>query len=240
MTFPFPIFSPSFEIDPYFSSVVFLSHFDGADGSTTFIDQKSHTIAANGNAQLDTADFKFASASLLLDGTGDHASVAGTADFNLNGDLTVEGWAKTSAATNANEVIFTLSTAAADGDGPAIILYSRHSGVTNSGPRLRTTTGAGGAGLTTIDHGTSMVGAGFYHWAVTRSGTTLRFFIGGTLVGSATPSWPAFASPALTIGAQGSTGGNNFTGWLDDVRITKDVARYTANFTPPTSPHPDQ
>lgn len=239
MTFPFPVVPPYTVRDPYFSSVVFLAHMNGTDASTTITDQKGHTVTAYGNAQLDTADSKFGGASLLLDGTGDYAGVTASADFDLNGDFTVEGWAKTTAATNANEVLFTLSSAA-DGDGAALILYSRHSAVANSGPRFRTTTGAGGAGLDTIDYGTSMVGAGWYHWAVTRGGTTKRLFIGGSLIGSSTPSWPTFATPPLIIGQSGSTGGNYFTGWQDDVRVTAGVCRYTASFTPPTAQFPDQ
>ncbi len=58
--------------DPFSSSVVLLSGFEGTDGSTTFLDESpaGRALTANGNAQIDTAQFKFGASSLLLDGQG--------------------------------------------------------------------------------------------------------------------------------------------------------------------------
>jgi hypothetical protein len=41
----------------------------------------------------------------------------------------------------------------------------------------------------------------------------------------------------MIIGAR-NTSNQFFTGNIDDLRITKGIARYTANFTPPTAAHP--
>ena len=50
-------------------------------------------ITANGDAELDTSVKKFGQSSLLLDGTGDSASISTTADFGFGtGDFTVTGW----------------------------------------------------------------------------------------------------------------------------------------------------
>jgi hypothetical protein len=49
-----------------------LLNFEGADASTTMLDDFGNTWTANGNAQIDTAQFKFGASSLLLDGTGDY------------------------------------------------------------------------------------------------------------------------------------------------------------------------
>lgn len=49
-----------------------LFNFEGADASTTMLDDFGNTWTAVGNAQIDTAQFKFGTSSLLLDGTGDY------------------------------------------------------------------------------------------------------------------------------------------------------------------------
>ena len=82
--------------DPYWANVVLLLHMDGTDGSTTFTDSSSYARAmtAAGNAQIDTAEFKFGTASGLFDGTGDSVQTPNGADFQFLGDFTVEAWVR--------------------------------------------------------------------------------------------------------------------------------------------------
>ena len=81
----------------------------------------------------------------------------------------------------------------------------------------------------------------WYHIAVSRSSNTLRAFINGNQLtistGSATNSVQYLQSglPVL-VGKYGN--GFNFTGYIDDLRLTNGYARYTSNFTPPTSALP--
>jgi hypothetical protein len=82
------------------------------------------------------------------------------------------------------------------------------------------------------------------HLAVSKDGSTFRLFINGVLVNSATSAQSISASTTnFLIGTYpdiaGLPAGNNYNGFLDDFRITLGVARYTANFTPPTAPFPD-
>jgi hypothetical protein len=72
---------------------------------------------------------------------------------------------------------------------------------------------------------------------VTRSGSSVRIFINGNLEATATDSTDFSQTDALLIGC-GRGLSNGLTGYLDDLRITKGVARYTANFTPPTQTFP--
>lgn len=60
-----------------------LLNFEGADASTTMIDDFGNTWTASGNAQIDTAQSKFGTSSLLLDGTGDYVS---SSNFTSLGD----------------------------------------------------------------------------------------------------------------------------------------------------------
>jgi hypothetical protein len=76
------------------------------------------------------------------------------------------------------------------------------------------------------------------HIAVSRSGTNLRGFINGTQVGSTVTNSTVLLGSAQrpVIGASGfNVTQFNFNGYIDDLRVTKGYARYTANFTAPTS-----
>ena len=78
------------------------------------------------------------------------------------------------------------------------------------------------------------------HVALTRQGNTLRAFWGGTQVGAdGTFSGSIYINSAdLFIGAL-RDGNGSYDGWIDEFRLTVGVARYTANFTPPTAPFPN-
>lgn len=76
----------------------------------------------------------------------------------------------------------------------------------------------------------------WYHFAITRAGATWRTFINGGLVATATSANPVVKTTApVTIG--GLIGFSSMAGWLDEFRISKGIARWTANFTPPNQPY---
>jgi hypothetical protein len=74
----------------------------------------------------------------------------------------------------------------------------------------------------------------WYHVAVTRSGTSIRSFINGSQIGTTTTNANAFNSGTLFYVGNSDTSNNPLNGYLDDIRITSGVARYTSNFTAPT------
>jgi hypothetical protein len=77
----------------------------------------------------------------------------------------------------------------------------------------------------------------WYHYAVSREGDVWRTFRNGTLISSLTKSGTIQRNNApLLIGGTGDTGMNPDAGYTDNLRISKGIARYTANFTAPTSP----
>jgi hypothetical protein len=72
------------------------------------------------------------------------------------------------------------------------------------------------------------------HVAVSRSGTTLRIFINGQVVGTVTNSENLSQTECFIGNDAGPSG--QFTGYMSNVRVVKGVAVYTGTFTPPTSP----
>ena len=96
----------AFGTDGCDSSAVEVFHADGADASTTFTDLDCDgngvkALTAQGNAQVDTAQFKFGpsqdgrAGSALLDGTSDGVSAADSPDFDFTGGVwTVDCWAR--------------------------------------------------------------------------------------------------------------------------------------------------
>lgn len=208
--------------DPSFASVSLLLRMDGSNGSTTITDNSSnaHTITVFGNAQLTTADKKYGTAALTLDGTGDYVMTPADADFAFGtGDFTVECWCKPT-VVNSNDGLFTFG-----GLSSGLFLASFTSNW------YLGTAGSGGTNM-----GAATAGS-WQHIAVTRSGTSLRLFINGTQLGGTLTNSTNLTDNQLKIGYYyDNTFG--FVGLIDEFRVTKGLARYTSNFTAPTAAFP--
>jgi len=197
--------------------VVALLHFNGVDATTLMLDMTGKSWATAGDAQLDTAQFKFGTSSLLLDGTGDHVVSMTDADFIFGtADFTIEGWVRYD-TRSGNNFMFSF------GGGWAVYTFTNQwalfDGV-SSNPIL---------GGTTADDT-------WYHVALCRSGSTIRLFVDGTSIGSASNT-TNFASNPIYLGSSPS-GTNRMTGWIDEFRVTTS-ALYTSNFTPPSAEFDD-
>jgi len=209
--------------DPYFSNVSILLHGDGTNGSTTFTDSSSnnHTLTVNGDTQISTAQSKFGGSSMYFDGTGDFLTVSDSSLALGTGEYTIELWVYILSAA-ALEAIASCGTSA----GGSWQLRFGNNGIIDFRVGTNTKLSA------TISFNT------WHHLAVTRdSSNTGRMFLNGTIEDSSTFT-NDHSQDALKIGVNRSVG-NYFDGYIDDFRITKGVARYTSNFTPPTEPFPD-
>ena len=208
--------------DYYWPIMSSLLHFDGADGSTTFTDEKGKIWTPSGNAQIDTSIGGFGGASGLFDGTGDYLSSASHADFQFGtGDFTVATRVRFNAFPASTQAII-FSTSQTNG----FSLYVKSSG--------RIAAAKSGvvevlAGATTLSTGVT------YYIEASRSGTTTKIFVDGVVDGTATDSnnYSAFNEPKIGWDGGGSLVLN---GWLDEMRIIKGAAEHTANYTPPTGP----
>jgi hypothetical protein len=213
--------------DPSFASVSLLLSMNGANNSTTFTDRSSNalTVTANGNAKISTAQSKFDGTSAVLDGTGDYLMTPHNAVFSIEStDFALEAWIYRSASNAIHNILNKRIGIPASGWGWRI----------NSNNTLQFFH-PGGSSITST--GTVPSGA-WVHVAATRSGNTVRQFVGGTLdATTATFSNGTSNTTELRVGVD-EAGGDGFNGYIDDLRITKGVARYTSSFTPPDRPFP--
>ena len=197
-----------------------LLNFDGTDGSTTFTDSSNsgHTVTANSGAMLRTTQIKYGTATGFFDGSNDYLSIPSSADFGMGtGAFTVEFWVYFNALS-------TQWILAADDN--------THFDVSYDHPNTQLEVDLEGQNF---PFNWSPAATTWYHVAVTRTGTSLKAFVNGTQIGSTATSNQNVATTGIRIGRKGGSATNYFKGHLDDLRITKGVARYTANFTAPTA-----
>jgi hypothetical protein len=224
-------------VDPYRSQVSLLLHGDGTNGSTTITDNSPSpkTVTAVGNAQISTAQSKFGGSSIAFDGTGDYLTIPSAALQPEGFDYTVEFFVNLTTASTYQ----TLYSLPKDESGSGIAPFR----IDVDAARIRPLIGdASNSSWFSIATGSiTLSSTTWYHIAITKSGTTIRSFIDGvldlTLTGA--PATHSITSPSARIGYNNVADPLFTTGYIDDLRITKGVARYTANFTPPTAAFPD-
>jgi hypothetical protein len=184
-----------------------------------------------GNAQISTTQSQFGGSSMAFDGTGDYLSSLDNLSLGFgSGAFTVEGW------------IYLNNTSGTKG-----IVFGR--GNNSFGFRVGQSYLGNVNGLNIVKSGVldldycvfTFATNTWYHIAVVRSGTTIYFFVNGTqqtTLGSGAGSFN-YVNPTsgYYIGCNNDTN-EQFAGYIDDLRITKGYARYTSNFTPPTTAFP--
>lgn len=219
------VISGSGNDDPYGAYVVALLHCEGANGGTTFTDERGHTFGRQYSALTTvTSDFKAGTASINFPGT-DFLTSADNADWEFAaGDFTIELFAKASSYAGS---IFNkrAGTGTAAFSVQSETLYMSSNGATYDI-------------ASAVSLGTFTTGS-WIHLALSRSGSNIRFFMNGALAATVS-SASAITNNAGALQFGGTDNGGSitdaFTGKMDEIRVTKGVARYTAAFTPPTAP----
>jgi hypothetical protein len=224
--------------DPYYNNASLLLHGDGTNGSTTIIDSSPSpkTVTAVGNAQISTAQSKFGGASIAFDGNGDYLTVPSDTGWGFGaGDFTIECWLYLT-----QSIRHTLLAVGSQVGGIAI-------NIDQSGTISPPGSPAGTQSIQICRSGTavdnfflaSIPSSTWFHLAVCRLSSSAFVFINGSQVGSSQANSQNFAQAELVIGYDGDKVSFPFNGYIDDLRVTKGVARYTSNFTPPTAPFPE-
>ena len=196
--------------------------FDGkVTGWVTNLDRESKTISLSGNTTLSTAQYKFGTASLYLDGTGDHADISSTSEFGFEtANFTVEAFFRFDNVTGT-KYLFDMRSAATT---TAINVYADDDNINVAVGSSNVITGT-----------TTLLPNTWYHIAVSRSDDGTKLFINGTQDGSTyTDANNYGSSRPLAIGGDWNNA-NLFVGYVDEVRLTKRLPRYISGFSTPTA-----
>ena len=216
-------------LDADYPNVSLLLHGDGPNGSTIITDNSPSpkTVTAVGNAQISTAQSKFGGSSIAFDGSGDVLNTPNHPDFDLGAsNFTVEAWVYPTSSTGLR------------------LLYAKRTTPGTAQTSIAIGINAGTASFWASSDNSSwniVSGATFgsvsnnawSHIAVVRNGTSFTGYLNGIgtlLVASSSSIGNTTSVPS--IGGD-SDGTSSFAGYIDELRITKGVARYTSNFTPP-------
>lgn len=214
--------------DPLWGYVVLQMHFNN-----NLIDEKAHSFAADGTTFANPGRWAQAVdiGGTAVTGGGSNVvySVSSSIDWYLDsGDFTIEGWVKNNATDNSRpRYLIRLSRAADDWDYIQVFInetgdmwgFSYPTGINSS-------VGLSGAAVATV--------GAYRHVALTRQGPVYRLFVDGVQQATVTNSYLRPSTPILCcIGNSRRSFVDALHGEIDDVRITKGIARYIANFSPP-------
>lgn len=184
-----------------------------------------------GNAQISTSVVKYGTGSMYFDGTGDYIFSPSSSNFSLgSGDFTIECWFY--AGKTGDHYLFDMRTQS------DIYTYLDNTSLNYIAAKVGSS---------------SQVNAGTYtsnswtHYAIVRSGSAtnnVSFYVNGTRTQQVTDTTNFSTNTPFFIGRRYTDFSGAFgymNGYIDDLRITKGVARYTgASFTVPARAFPDK
>lgn len=217
--------------DPYFDDVVLFLKGDGTNGSTDIIDSSpiGQAITVNGNTNISTTISKYGGSSIYFDGVGDYLSFNGVA---IGTDLfTAEAWFYSTSLDTTQGI---LGANINEASGPSWAI--RYNGTDQSFMCWWNSYNKNFISPTNVANINE-----WNHVALVRSGAKIELFVNGISVISSTDLFNNNLSRNTYV--VGKTYSNRdmeyFQGYIDSLRVTKGIARYTANFNPETDTYLD-
>ena len=221
--------------DTHFSKVTAMFNFDGSDGDTTTtgLDASNKNLSItydSGSDQLSSTQAKFGSTSLYV---ADNVRLSSSDGFNFGtGDFTMEAWFYFTALNTAFTMFDQWNS------GTSLARSQLFHGASASG-QLKFYHATAGQSTQTLTFSSATVSTGSWiHLALVRSSGTVKLYVNGTADSStASITGTVHRTDDMWFGDQQTGGGGAPQYYMDDLRITKGLARYTSNFTAPTSAH---
>ena len=203
-----------------------LLNFDNASVKDKVTKNNIETV---GNAQTSTVQFKYGTASLYFDGTGDYLTIPSNSEFAFGtGNFTIEFWMRSADVSAAQRGPIQISSTT----GGLSTTYSNGLAIFQNNGALHAYIDG-----TQFNSGPNVISQNtWHHISLTRNGTSFRLFVDGTQVATLTSSANLTASNLVVGGYYNSS--YLYNGYIDDLRIIKGHALYTSNFTPPGGTFP--
>lgn len=212
------------------ANTVLLLHGEGTDGSNVFIDHSAsgHTVIPSGNTQIDTAEKKFGESSMLFDGDGDYLRLDPHTDWDFGVEnFTIDLWVRFNHRQSDTELKSLFATY-----DPIAWNYLHFS--FSFGQGLNFVIKLNDAMTVNLTQGTfnGWDMQTWYHVAIVRHGDVFTIYKNGKSVLSTTKSTNTPSGYPAYIGRK--YGHIKLDANIDELRVTKGVARWHSNFTPPT------
>jgi len=219
----------TWEVDPYLSSVSLLLYGEGTNNSTTFTDSSSSPKAFSsvGSPIISTSYYKFGSSSIYVDGSSYIYSSTDNSGFGFgSGDYTLESWIWIPANNGEQTLIDTRKYNGAFVEGVGLyavaqnkICVANNTEINITGPTTPTST--------------------WTHIALVRYSGIVTLYVNGVSSGWNVSDTRTYSTSASIYIGGNLGGGQLMNGYIDNLRITKGIARYTSNFAVTTSNFPD-
>ena len=214
-----------------------LLHLDGTNGSAFWPDASASPklVTPNGGVRVDTAQSRFGGGSGLFDGLDGYLSAPASADWNFgSGDFTIDAWVR----FDGLPALGAFQTLVAQADGANHASFS----LNNAAGQLQWWLSCSNAPATVFDmaFNTTVVTDAWYHVAMVRQSNTWSCYQDGLRVGQEADDLDSFPELGLPLLIGSSWNDGFLDGSLDEVRISKGLARWTAEFIPPALPYSDQ
>jgi hypothetical protein len=230
--------------DVYYANTSLLLHFSGSNNSTTIVNDGSNSanITVSGAAKITSAFSKFGGTSLFLGGTnGNYITVpvvsGGPFDVN-NQNFTVECYIYITATTTGT-IVSRYNSNAGSGN------YNWDLSLTSTGKLQATITQFNNNNSSnTITGLTTLTTNAWNHIAYVKSSSLQTLFLNGNIdVSGSITIATSDSGQAIRIGASVNLNGSTnapIAGYIDEFRITKNIARYTSNFITQSVPFPNK
>jgi hypothetical protein len=191
-----------------------------------------------GNAQISTSVKKYGSASMYFDGSGDYLLMQASPQYFFGtGNFTIEFWYYKAGTPETSARLFQTR----NGDVYAgINIASNVSGSEPNNIGLYLSSNGSSYDIASNSSAWTVSDSTWTHICLVRNGSTFTAYKNGIAQTTVTSSASLYYSASDTPIIGGQAGASrSINGYIDDFRITRGVARYTTNFTPPTAAFPN-